>query len=301
MQGIQLVYRNNQGLSIQITNNVAQYLFLEPREKLVVRYYFIKNGLEVSNTKLLNDVKEPTILDVKIRRPTSLPLSKLSDFKDIDSRPDNSIYFEMDFIAGDTSHLDVLYENLLEDRLKVKVFTIDTDSDSFENENTTTDGPDEFVKLVDVLIRPDGITFTYVYRRDGRLKKSPSKTSFEVLAGIVKPRILVEDHPDKSMGHSSILRGLAAEGYFVDYALDRIYKVVNDKKIEITLENLGIIIKDYCIVSEVLNILKSLDVELTQHTLIKAGERSLVSCDSICSLPSAKPQIVGDERELKSG
>lgn len=297
MYGIQLLYRNIRGSSVQITNSLAQYLFLEPKEKIVIRYYFVKNGLEVNTTKLLNEVKETEVLSVKLREPESNVLSKISDFKNIVDREEDAIYFDVDFNAGDTSYLDVLFESKVDERLKVKIYTIDSDADSFENENTVTDGPDAFVKVVDITITPEFVFYTYVYRREGRLKKAPSQIRYESLATILSIRLLVEGHPDSSFDKSLVTKGLIDSGYLVDYSADRIYKEINNKKVNITLEELGLIIKDYASPAEILNLLKTKDLVLSEHNLILKGEQELVSCDSVCSLPEAKPNAVVDERE----
>ena len=296
MYGIQLLYRNVKGSPIQITNNLAQYLFLEPKEKVVIRYYFVKNGLEVNTTKLLNEVKETEVVSVKLRKPVSTVLSKISDFKEVVDRKESAIYFDVDFNEGDTTFLDALFESKVEERLKVKIYTIDSGADSFENENTVTDGPDAFVKVVDITLTPEFVFYTYVYRRQGRLKKAPSQIRYESLAEIMSIRLLAEGHPDASFDKTLITKGLIDAGFLIDYSADRIYRDINNKKINITLEEFGNIIKENASPTEILNLLKTKDLLISEHQLILKGELELVSCDSVCSLPEAKPLAIVDER-----
>lgn len=297
MYGLQLVYKNTKGSDVQITNKLPQYLFLEPKEKVVIRYYFIKNGLDVNTTKLLNEVKETQVLSVKIRKPVNSIFSKISDFKNIEEREKDGLYFDVDFNESDTTYLDVLFESKVDQRLKVKIYTVYTEEESFENENTVTDGPDAYIKLVDVTLNPNFVYYTYVYRRNGRLKKAPSQIKYEVLAEILSQRLLEEGNVDSDFDKSLITTGLITSGYLIDYSADLIYKEINNKKVGITPEELGEIIKDYGSPQEILNILKTSNLFSSQHSLILKGEKELISCDRVCSLPEARPQTVTDERE----
>ena len=97
MLGIKFRYKNTKGQSIDITEKTPQYLYLEPLGKVVVRYYFVKDGLEVNATKLISDVLEPGVLSVKIKPPASIFLSPVSDFRNLPERLDAADYFEIDF------------------------------------------------------------------------------------------------------------------------------------------------------------------------------------------------------------
>ena len=299
MQGINLYYRNNQNENTEITNNVPQYLFLEPFGKIVLRYYFKKDGLETNNTKLLNQLTDPELLTVKIRNPESSVLSRTTDFRGIPDREGDSMYFEVDFNSGDNYYVDVLYESKTSERLKVKIYANDAETESFENENTVTDGPDEFVKLVDVRAEFDKVYYTYVYRRSGRLKKAPNVIDYSQLVSIAEKRLLIESYPDYSMKLPTLNKALVKEGFLVDYIDDRIYKEEDGRKIDITLQEFADVIQRYVPINEIISLLLTSDYTLTQHKLIKDGEDYLVSCDSVCSYPPANKLNSEDQRNLE--
>lgn len=297
MLGIQFTYKNSKGQTIRIEEKEPQYVYLEPLGRVVVRYYFLKDGLDTNNTKLISEVIEPDVVSVKIKKPFSVFLSTIADFNNVPEREEAAEYFEIDFTEGDTVIRDVLYQSKVSERLKIKVRNSETEDESFENENTTTDGPDAFVKVVAVNISFQDVYYVYVFRRSGRLRKSPGKVVYEDLAKILKQRMLLDEyHPDKSLSVASFTRGLTKDGWSIDYTDKRIFKVINDKEIEITDNELGNIIRDYGDSRDILNLLTTIDVNLTDHPLIREAEKALVSCDGDCSLPKAIPQNTIDER-----
>lgn len=298
MLGIKFLYKNTKGQSINITEKTPQYLYLEPLGKVVIRYYFVKSGLEVNNTKLISDVLEPDILSVKIKPPASIFLSPVADFRNIPERLDAADYFEIDFSLSDTVPMDVLYSSKVEERLKIKVKDLAAGEESFENENTVTDGPDAFVKIVGVVIRPQNVYYVYIHRREGRLKKSPSTVEYSRFAPILKSRMFDPTDIDRGLSFASILRGLLKDEWYIDYTEANIYKKVGEKNISITDEELGAVIRKYGDIRDIVNLLNTLDVTLSNHPLIKESESFYVSCDGDCSLPAAVPQNTIDEREL---
>lgn len=298
MLGIKFRYKNTKGQSIDITEKTPQYLYLEPLGKVVVRYYFVKDGLEVNATKLISDVLEPGVLSVKIRPPASVFLSPVSDFRNLPERLDAADYFEIDFSLSDTVPMDVLYASKVEERLKIKVKDLAAGEDSFENENTVTDGPDAFVKIVGVVIRPQNVYYVYIHRREGRLKKAPSTVEYSRFAPILKSRMFDPTDIDRSLSFASILRGLIKEEWYIDYSEGKIYKKIDEKGIAITDEELGDVIREYGDIRDIVNLLSTLDVKISNHPLIKESESFYVSCDGDCSLPAAIPQNTIDERGL---
>jgi hypothetical protein len=57
--------------------------------------------------------------------------------------------------------------------------------DSFETENTVSDGPNEFVKLVDVQISNSSVHAVFIHRRSGRLKKATIKYKYYIINFII--------------------------------------------------------------------------------------------------------------------
>ena len=298
MLGLKFLYKNTRGQSIAITEKTPQYLYLEPLGKIVVRYYFVKDGIEVNNTKLISDVIEPEVLSVKIKSPSSIFLSTIADFRNLPDRTDAADYFEVDFTLSDTVPMDVLYSSKVEKRLKIKIKDLAVGEDSFENENTVTDGPDAFVKVVGVVVSPASIYYVYIHRRDGRLKKSPSTTTYAKLAFILKKRMFNPLHVDASLSYSSITRGLLKDEWFIDYSEGRIFRTINEKEVNITDAQLGTVIRKYGDIRDILNLLNTNDIENSNHILIRESEAYYVSCDGDCSLPKAAPQNTIDERGL---
>ena len=299
MIGIQFTYKNSKGQTVYIKDKEPQYLYLEPKGRVVVRYYFIKDNLDTNNTKLISDILEPDVISVKIKKPFSVFLSTIADFRSIPEREEPAQYFEIDFTESDTVVMDVLYESKVAERLKIKVRNSEAEDESFENENTLTDGPDAYLKVVAVNIGFQDVYYVYVFRRAGRLRKSPGRTSYDELAKILKERMLINPyHLDKVMSIASIIRGLSKDFWSVDYTDKRIFRIQNDKEVDITDAQLGQIIRKYGDVRDILNLLTTLDVNITDHALIREAERALVSCDGDCSLPKAIPQNTIDERDV---
>lgn len=299
MEGIDVLYRNNQNTTVEVTAKIPQYIFLEPYGKSVVRYYFKKNGIELDSTKLLNTVQDPGLLSVKIRHPKTPVISRLLDFSSVEEKRDpDSMYFDVSFEDSDTYPIDVLYQSKTNKRLKVKIYAVDEETESFENENTVTDEPDAYVKLVEVRAEFDKVFYTYVYRRDGRLKKYPSSITYLGLVPFVQRRLLRTDHPDYSMPIPLTTAGIKAEGYYIDVIDGVIAKEVDKRVIEITPEELGSIIQKYTPLDEIISLLSTSDYKTTQHPLIKEGETLLVACDSVCSYPPANKLNSEEQRNL---
>lgn len=296
MLGIKFRYKDNKGQDIDIENKKPQYLYLEPKGKVVVRYYFTKAGLDVNTTKLISNVLQTDIVSVKIKKPKNAFLSSVADFDNIPDRLNNAEYFEVDFSSNDTISMDVLYESLTDSRLKIKVIDSEAPTDSFENENTVSDGPDAFVKVVGVVVRPQDVYYVYIYRRDGRLKKTPSTVEYSTLASIFKERVFNPSHPDHNLSSDSIVRGIINSGGAIDYAGHTIIKTVNGKEIIIDDIELGNIIKTYGNLRDIINLLKTEDITLSKHPLILENANYYVSCDKDCSLPEALYQNSTDER-----
>lgn len=298
MLNLKFQYKNSKGKSVDLSQSEPQYLYLEPFGQVVVRYYIKKDGLQVNSVKMISHVIEEGILSVKIREPSSVYLSRISDFNNVPDRTDPAEYFEIDFSLGDEVVRDVLFTSKVKERLKVKIKDGSSKEESFENENSHTDGPDEYIKVVDVTVKPEYVYHVYIFRRDGWLKKTPTQTRYGDLGSIYTERLFSPNHIDSSLTTSSIDRALIREGFSIDYLEKRIYKQLPGKNLEITDEELGEIIRDHADLRDIINLLTSVDPRVSLHPLIKQAEDIYVSCDSVCSLPAAVPQNSVDERGI---
>ena len=295
MLGLKFTYKNNKGQTIDIEDGYPQYLYLEPKGKVVVRYFFIKDGIETSNTKLITDVKEIDVVSVKVKKPASVFLSTIADFRNIPDRTESGDYFEIDFSEGDSVPMDILYESKVEERLKIKVKNLAAEDDSFENENTVTDGPDAYVKVVGIIIRPQEVYYVHIFRRSGRLRKAPGSVEYERLSRILKTRMFT-NNVDKDLSYDSILRGLSKDVWSIDYSDKKIFKNTNGKDVEITDYELGQLIRNHGDIKDIINLVTTTDITMSNHPLVLESAMTLISCDGDCSLPKAIPQNTIDER-----
>lgn len=296
MEQVKFEYKAKSGILIEITDNLPQYIFLEPLASTVVRYYFTRDGLLEDDTRITKQVVNPDLLSVKIR-PTNDPLiSQHRLFKDIDVADTET--FQIVFNSK-TEFVDILYTNLTEDRMKVKVSTFTDNIESFENENSYTDGPDEIVRLTKVSVDRTHINGTYIYRKDGRLKMYPFSEPYSNFYTIVKERILQgSSHTDRDLPLTLIERGINKEGWTISKSSQRFFKNIKGREIEITKEELGAIIRDYASPLEILHILKSVDYKKTGHFLMNKVSDNLLDCDTTCSLPPSEPKDIIDNRSF---
>lgn len=295
MDGLLFYYRDREGRRGQIKVGSPQYIFMEPYDKVVLRYSFKKNGIDTEDTNITRQVVDPNYLSVKVR-PTSDPfLSKISDFDSITMEDVDS--FPIDFKGSEELYVDVLYESKTARRLKVKVSTIIEENESFENENTISDGPDEYVRMSDVQIKYDAVYFNYIFRRSGRLKKYAGAAPYSVLGSIYKDRQLnAATHVDKNYPRASVTEYLRSNGWFIDPNDQMIYKTDSGRKIEITEEELGNIVRDTATPLEILGLLRTTDIGVSNHPLRKQAEMFLQDCDRVCNLPDADITTVIDNR-----
>lgn len=296
MDGLKMYFRDVQGAQKEILLNRPQYIFLEPKERLVVRYRIIRHGLEGEATKISRQTKTPELLICKVLVTESKLLSKIKDFEDIESDP---IYtFPIDFTNKSEIIVDVLYESLSEDRLKLKVGVFSERDEAFENENTITDGPDEFVRTVNVTIDFDAVYYTYLFRRKGRLRKHVGRATWIQLSEIWKERELsIVNHVDKDIPREGINKAVRDQGWKLDYLHGRVTKTVDKREIEVTEEELASVLRTSARPSEVLGLLRSNNIRESKHPLLKAGESLLQDCDNVCSLQEATPKTLIDKRD----
>ena len=299
MDGLIFLYKNKSGAMLEITPQVPQFLFLEPLEKVVLRLYFKKNGIDVEQTKMLRQSVDPSVISVTVRNTSTPFISRISDFKDITNGLDKEVTFAIDFEEKKQTFVDVLFESLVEDRLKVKLSTISEGIDSFENENTVTDGPDAFVKLVGVVIRPDGVVFTLVYRRSGRLVQFNGIKTYASISEILKDRMVNEFNLDRTFEYTQIERKLIEENWKIDRINNVIYREEGLRKIEITSEEFGDVIRRSASILEILYLLKtnSPNDNIT-HPFYKEAVNNLQKGSSEASMPPADVKNISDLRGL---
>ena len=299
MDGLIFLYKNKSGTMLEITPQVPQYLFLEPLEKVVLRLYFKKNGIDVEQTKMLRQSVDPSVISVTVRNTSAPFISRISDFKDITNGSDKEVTFAIDFEEKKQTFVDVLFESLVEERLKVKLSTVSEGIDSFENENTVTDGPDAFVKLVGVVIRPDGVVFTLVYRRSGRLVQFNGIKTYASISEILKDRMVNEFNLDRTFEYTQIERKLREENWKIDRINNVIYREEGLRKIEITSEEFGDVIRRSASILEILYLLKtnSPNDNIT-HPFYKEAVNNLQKGSSEASMPPADVKNTSDLRGL---
>ena len=299
MDGLIFLYKNKSGTMLEITPQVPQFLFLEPFEKVVLRLYFKKNGIDVEQTKMLRQSVDPSVISVTVRNTSAPFISRISDFKDITNGLDKEVTFAIDFEEKKQTFVDVLFESLVEDRLKVKLSTVSEGIDSFENENTVTDGPDAFVKLVSVIIRPDAVVFTLVYRRSGRLVQFNAIKTYASISEILKDRMVNEFNLDRTFEYTQIERKLIEENWKIDRINNVIYREEGLRKIEITSEEFGDVIRRSASILEILYLLKtnSPNDNIT-HPFYKEAVNNLQKGSSESSMPPADVKNTSDLRGL---
>ena len=299
MDGLIFLYKNKSGAMLEITPQVPQYLFLEPLEKVVLRLYFKKNGIDVEQTKMLRQSVDPSVISVTVRNTSAPFISRISDFKDITNGSDKEVTFAIDFEEKKQTFVDVLFESLVEERLKVKLSTVSEGIDSFENENTVTDGPDAFVKLVSVIIRPDAVVFTLVYRRSGRLVQFNAIKTYASISEILKDRMVNEFNLDRTFEYTQIERKLREENWKIDRINNVIYREEGLRKIEITSEEFGDVIRRSASILEILYLLKtnSPNDNIT-HPFYKEAVNNLQKGSSEASMPPADVKNTSDLRGL---
>ena len=299
MDGLIFLYKNKSGTMLEITPQVPQFLFLEPLEKVVLRLYFKKNGIDVEQTKMLRQSVDPSVISVTVRNTSAPFISRISDFKDITNGLDKEVTFAIDFEEKKQTFVDVLFESLVEDRLKVKLSTVSEGIDSFENENTVTDGPDAFVKLVSVIIRPDAVVFTLVYRRSGRLVQFNAIKTYSSISEILKDRMVNEFNLDRTFEYTQIERKLREENWKIDRINNVIYREEGLRKIEITSEEFGDVIRRSASILEILYLLKtnSPNDNIT-HPFYKEAVNNLQKGSSEASMPPADVKNTSDLRGL---
>ena len=299
MDGLIFLYKNKSGTMLEITPQVPQFLFLEPLEKVVLRLYFKKNGIDVEQTKMFRQSVDPSVISVTVRNTSATFISRISDFKDITNGLDKEVTFAIDFEEKKQTFVDVLFESLVEDRLKVKLSTISEGIDSFENENTVTDGPDAFVKLVSVVIRPDGVVFTLVYRRSGRLVQFNGIKTYASISEILKDRMVNKFNLDRTFEYTQIERKLIEENWKIDRINNVIYREEGLRKIEITSEEFGDVIRRSASILEILYLLKtnSPNDNIT-HPFYKEAINNLQKGSSEASMPPANVKNTSDLRGL---
>lgn len=295
MEGLLFYFREKEGRRGLITTKNSQYIFMEPFEKVVYRYYFKKNGIDSEDTKITRQIADPKYLSVKVRPTSDTYLSKISDFDDIEMDPSAS--FKIDFEGKEEIFIDVLFESLTHRRLKVRVGTREEDKESFEDENSYSDAPDAYVKMTDVQIRYDAVHFNYIYRRSGRLKKYPTSITYEQLAHIYMDREFNSlTHIDRDYPRLEINNGLREKGWAVNILEKVIYREEAGRRIEISDEELADIIKEYATPVEILGLLKTNDVKVSNHSIRRIAELYLQDCDRVCSLPDATVHNTIDNR-----
>lgn len=297
MEGLAFKYRNKLGAKVQINYDTPQYLFLEPYDKVVVRYYITKEGLEDSKTNVTRQAVDIGLISVKAKYTLNPLLTKISAFEGISNESIENT--EIEFLEEDQEiFLDVLYESLTASRLRVKVRVFSEQNSSFENENTVSDGPDEYVRMTNVQIKFDAVYFTYIYRRGGRLQKFPGKASYEVLAQIYKDRRFLDTaHVDFEYPKRNIDSALDGAGWVVDSAAKEILKPSGVRYLPITDEELGKLIRERASVAEILGLLQTKDLQASKHILRRDAENFLVKCDKECSLPATTILNTIDTRE----
>lgn len=299
MDGLIFLYKNKSGAMLEITPQVPQFLFLEPLEKVVLRLYFKKNGIDVEQTKMLRQSVDPSVISVTVRNTSAPFISRISDFKDITNGLDKEVTFAIDFEEKKQTFVDVLFESLVEDRLKVKLSTVSEGIDSFENENTVTDGPDAFVKLVGVIIRPDGVVFTLVYRRSGRLVQFNGIKTYASISEILKDRMVNEFNLDRTFEYTQIERKLREENWKIDRINNIIYREEGLRKIEITSEEFGDVIRRSASILEILYLLKTNNPnDNITHPFYKEAVNNLQKGSSEASMPPADVKNTSDLRGL---
>ena len=299
MDGLIFLYKNKSGTMLEITPQVPQYLFLEPLEKVVLRLYFKKNGIDVEQTKMLRQSVDPSVISVTVRNTSAPFISRISDFKDITNGSDKEVTFAIDFEEKKQTFVDVLFESLVEERLKVKLSTVSEGIDSFENENTVTDGPDAFVKLVGVVIRPDGVVFTLVYRRSGRLVQFNGIKTYASISEILKDRMVNEFNLDRTFEYTQIERKLREENWKIDRINNIIYREEGLRKIEITSEEFGDVIRRSASILEILYLLKTNNPnDNITHPFYKEAVNNLQKGSSEASMPPADVKNTSDLRGL---
>lgn len=299
MDGLIFLYKNKSGTMLEITPQVPQYLFLEPLEKVVLRLYFKKNGIDVEQTKMLRQSVDPSVISVTVRNTSAPFISRISDFKDITNGSDKEVTFAIDFEEKKQTFVDVLFESLVEERLKVKLSTVSEGIDSFENENTVTDGPDAFVKLVSVIIRPDAVVFTLVYRRSGRLVQFNAIKTYSSISEILKDRVVNEFNLDRTFEYTQIERKLREENWKIDRINNVIYREEGLRKIEITSEEFGDVIRRSASILEILYLLKTNNPnDNITHPFYKEAVNNLQKGSSEASMPPADVKNTSDLRGL---
>ena len=299
MDGLIFLYKNKSGAMLEITPQVPQFLFLEPLEKVVLRLYFKKNGIDVEQTKMLRQSVDPSVISVTVRNTSSPFISRISDFKDITNGLDKEVTFAIDFEEKKQTFVDVLFESLVEDRLKVKLSTVSEGIDSFENENTVTDGPDAFVKLVSVITRPDAVVFTLVYRRSGRLVQFNAIKTYASISEILKDRMVTEFNLDRTFEYTQIERKLREENWKIDRINNIIYREEGLRKIEITSEEFGDVIRRSASILEILYLLKTNNPnDNIIHPFYKEAINNLQKGSREASMPPADVKNTSDLRGL---
>lgn len=296
MDGLKFFFHDSRGRK-QIKPEDPQYLFLEPYEAVVLRHSFTKDGLETPETKISKQTIDPKYLEVKVRPTKDKMLSRINDFKYIDTNPNES--FTITFNSDDEElFVDVLYRSITDKRLKVRISTLTTaSSDFFENESTITDGPDAYVKLVDLQIKYDAVYFNYIYRRKGMLKKYVGKVSYEQLGYIFKDRLFNPDHIDSGFPRASIEDAITEDGWKIDITNKMIYKEDRGRKLEMLDEHLANLIKTKGRRTEILGLLKTQDEQVSKHFLRLTAQNYLQDCDRVCGLPDTTPTTIIDLRE----
>lgn len=285
---MKIYYQNKKGADIEITHENMQYIFLEPLASAVVRYTIKHEG------KIYNEVKETDVLSVKFIKPSGPFLSKKTDFDAVEDRSKKSIELE----AG---VLDALYVNKLDEKVKVKVIAHDKADEILENEHSYIDAPDAFIRAVGVSIDSEGLSYTLLFRRAGRVHMSPSRVSYEQLARVVKSILFLEHayytkvprpaytfRPEKKP--QSVIDALILDGWDISDS------AITKNKIKITDAELGAIIKKHISREDIVQLFQPVDLANNGNYFIDEGAKFLAPCDSTCSLPKVTKELVADNR-----
>lgn len=279
MKNLRVTYFSNVGLK-NLSLDIPQYVFIEPYGKVVVRYHFTNDGDPYALANIRKQVADPRLLKVKVLTTLERKISTPKDFENSSEDPNELFYLPFN-PDNRIIYVDVLYESLTARRLQVKISTPVT-----INESLLSKGEDEFLKIVDVQIRHEGVYFTYVFRRSGVLKKYVGLASYLDLAKIYKEReFSSEENKDKSFLRTGITEAIKEQGYEIDYERSSIYKTQKAREIEITDEELSKIILSKASRLEILNLLKTYDPVKSNHKLRLEAEKFLQSCDRVCDLP----------------
>lgn len=296
MEGLSMKYRNINGGKTRIMYDTPQYLFLEPYDRVVVRYFLTKDGLEDSKTSITKQSPDTKLISVKFRYTTEPLISKIRDFDAIGNGAIETI--EVEFADDDQEiYVDVLYESMTPNRLRVKVKIFSEGAESFENENTVSDGPDEYVRMSNIQIKHEAVYYTYIYRRKGRLQKYSGRVEYPILAQILKDRLFEgAHHVDFDYPRRNVEVVIEDNKWTIDPRNREIFKPDVGRKVYVTDEEIGDIIREHASIAEILGLLQTKDLTKSGHPLRRDAEALIIKCDRECSLPAASLTNTVDTR-----